>query len=238
MAAPAAAPSDFAPDTGWLLALILGFPLLMLLLEEALRWLRRHLPAFVPPLAILRNWTLPSLALYVLLVEVLQRPRTALGVRISETVVWITLILAALTLLNVVLFEGAPQGSWQAKVPKLFRDLGRFLLVLIGSAIVLSSVWGADLGGFLTALGVGSLVLGLALQDSLGNIFSGVALLFEQPIRMGDWVQIGESVGEVVEVNWRAVHLQTASQDLIVIPNAELSKGQFTNFNQIGRAHV
>ena len=195
-------------------------------------WLRRHLPAFVPPLAILRNWTLPSLALYVLLLEVMQRPRSALGVRISETVVWITLILAALTLLNVVLFEGAPQGSWQAKVPKLFRDLGRFLLVLIGSAIVLSSVWGADLGGFLTALGVGSLVLGLALQDSLGNIFSGVALLFEQPIRMGDWVQIGESVGEVVEVNWRAVHLQTASQDLIVIPNAELSKGQFTNFNR------
>ena len=216
----------------WVFVLVLGFPLLMLLLGEALRWLQRHQPGFVVPLAIVRNWTLPSLALYLLLVDLLARPRSAVGVRISETLVWITLIMAALSLLNVILFEGAPQGSWQAKVPKLFRDLGRFLLVLIGSAIVLSSVWGADLGGFLTALGVGSLVLGLALQDSLGNIFSGVALLFEQPIAMGDWVQIGESLGQVVEVNWRAVHLQTTNDDLMVIPNSELAKGQFTNFSR------
>jgi small-conductance mechanosensitive channel len=216
----------------WVFVLVLGFPLLMLVLGEALRWLQRHQPDFVAPLAILRNWTLPALALYLLLVDLLARPRSAVGVRISETLVWITLILAALSLLNVFLFEGAPQGSWQAKVPKLFRDLGRFLLVLIGSAIVLSSVWGADLGGFLTALGVGSLVLGLALQDSLGNIFSGVALLFEQPISMGDWVQIGESLGQVVEVNWRSVHLKTEAEDLLVIPNSELSKGQFTNFSR------
>jgi small-conductance mechanosensitive channel len=216
----------------WVFVLVLGFPLLMLLLGEALRWLQRHQPDFVAPLAIVRNWTLPALALYLLLVELLARPRSAVGVRISETLVWITLILAALSLLNVFLFEGAPQGSWQAKVPKLFRDLGRSLLVLIGSAIVLSSVWGADLGGFLTALGVGSLVLGLALQDSLGNIFSGVALLFEQPISMGDWVQIGDSLGQVVEVNWRSVHLKTEAEDLLVIPNSELSKGQFTNFSR------
>jgi small-conductance mechanosensitive channel/CRP-like cAMP-binding protein len=216
----------------WVFVLVLGFPLLMLLLGEVLRWLQRHQPAFVAPLAILRNWTLPALALYLLLVDLLARPRSAVGVRISETLVWITLILAALSLLNVILFEGAPQGSWQAKVPKLFRDLGRFLLVLIGSAIVLSSVWGADLGGFLTALGVGSLVLGLALQDSLGNIFSGVALLFEQPIGMGDWVQIGDSLGEVVEVNWRSVHLKTFNDDLRVIPNSELAKGQFINFSR------
>ncbi len=219
-------------DPFWVFVLVLGFPLLMLLLGEALRWLQRHQPVFVAPLAILRNWTLPSLALYLLLVELLARPRSAVGVRISETTVWLTLILAALSLLNVILFEGAPQGSWQAKVPKLFRDLGSFLLVLIGSAIVLSSVWGADLGGFLTALGVGSLVLGLALQDSLGNIFSGVALLFEQPISMGDWVQIGDSLGQVVEVNWRSVHLKTTNDDLRVIPNSELAKGQFTNFSR------
>ena len=221
----------------WVFVLVLGFPLLMLLLGEALRWLQRHQPVFVAPLAILRNWTLPALALYLLLVELLARPRSAVGVRISETLVWLTLILAALSLLNVILFEGAPQGSWQAKVPKLFRDLGRFLLVLIGSAIVLSSVWGADLGGFLTALGVGSLVLGLALQDSLGNIFSGVALLFEQPIAMGDWVQIGDSLGQVVEVNWRSVHLKTTNDDLRVIPNSELAKGQFINFSRPTSLH-
>jgi small-conductance mechanosensitive channel len=221
----------------WVLILVLGFPLLMLLLEELLRTLRKRQSPYLAPLAILRNWMLPVLALNLVLVQLLGRPRAAFGVRISETLIWITLILAALTLLNVILFEGAAQGSWQARVPKLFRDLGSFLLVLVGSAIVLSSVWGADLGGFLTALGVGSLVLGLALQDSLGNIFSGVALLFEQPIAMGDWIQIGESLGKVVEVNWRSVHLQTSNDDLVVIPNAELAKGQFTNFSRPSALH-
>jgi len=95
----------------WVFVLVLGFPLLMLLLGEALRWLQRNQPVFVAPLAILRNWTLPSLAFYLLLVDLLARPRSAVGVRISETLVWLTLILAALSLLNVILFEGAEQGS-------------------------------------------------------------------------------------------------------------------------------
>ena len=73
----------------WVFVLVLGFPLLMLLLGEAIRWLQRHQPAFVAPLAILRNWTLPALALYLLLVDLLARPRSAVGVRISETLVWI-----------------------------------------------------------------------------------------------------------------------------------------------------
>jgi small-conductance mechanosensitive channel len=217
---------------GAVAALILGFPVVMLLLGEAIRWLQRHQPAFAAPLRIVRNWVMPALALYLLLVRVMGFARSGVGVRLTETLLWITLIFAALTLLNVILFEGAPAGSWQAKVPKLFRDLGRFLLVLVGAAIVLSTVWGADLGAFFTALGVGSLVLGLALQDSLGNIFSGVALLFEQPISMGDWIQIGDSLGRVVEVNWRSVHLQTLSEDLLVIPNSELSKGQFINYSR------
>ena len=173
---------------GWVLALVLGFPLAMLVLGEVILRLERRQWPMAGPMRILRSWVLPSLALFVFLVQVIQRPRTDIIVRISEMLLWMTLIYAALTLLNVILFEDAPEGSWQAKVPQLFRDLGRFVLVLVGAAIVLSTVWGADLGSLLTALGVGSLVIGLALQDSLGNIFSGVSLLFEQPFSLGDWI--------------------------------------------------
>jgi small-conductance mechanosensitive channel len=152
--------------------------------------------------------------------------------RLSETLLWITIIYAALTLLNVVLFTGAQADSWQAKVPQLLRDLGRFVLVCIGAAIVLSTVWGANLGGLLTALGVGSLVIGLALQDSLGNVFSGIALLFEQPIKLGDWIHLEAVRGKVVEINWRSVHILTANKDLMVVPNAQLAKGNFTNLSR------
>lgn len=226
------APAVSAGQVGWVSVLIFGFPILMVLLGEVIRRLQRRRHPFLAAVRILRNWVIPSLTLFVLLAQVINLSRSTVLVRSAETLLWISLIYGALTLLNSVLFEGAPQGSWQAKVPQLFRDLGRFILVLVGSSIVLSTVWGADLGGFLTALGVGSLVLGLALQDSLGNIFSGVALLFEQPIRLGDWVEVNGKEGKVVEVNWRAVHLLTGDDDLVVVPNSELGKTSFTNMSR------
>ena len=233
-------PSVAAPSMllSWVSILVFGFPVAMVLLGEAIRRLQRRHNPILAAVQILRNWVMPSLTLQILLVQVMGLSRSTTVVRLAETMLWISLIYGALTLLNSILFEGASQGSWQAKVPQLFRDLGRFLLVLLGSSIVLSTVWGADLGGFLTALGVGSLVLGLALQDSLGNIFSGVALLFEQPVRLGDWVEIDGTRGLVVELNWRAVHLLNGDQNLVVVPNSELSKTSFTNLSRPSRTHI
>jgi small-conductance mechanosensitive channel len=228
-------PSSLPPasqQAGWVGVLIFLFPLAMLLLGELLRQMQRRRHPLTGAVGILRNFVLPAISLHILLQQVMGLATTTIAMRVADTLVWVSLIYAALTLLNGVLFEDAPKGSWQSKVPQLFRDLGRFLLILLGSSIVLSRVWGADLGGFLTALGVGSLVLGLALQDSLGNIFSGVALLFEQPLALGDWIEIDDNQGEVVEVNWRAVHLLTEQQILLIVPNSELGKTSFKNFNR------
>ncbi len=228
-------PSSLPPasqQVGWVGVLIFLFPLAMLLLGELLRQMQRRRHPLTGAVGILRNLVLPALSLHILLQQVMGLAATSIPIQVADTLVWVSLIYAALTLLNGVLFEDAPKGSWQSKVPQLFRDLGRFLLILLGSSIVLSRVWGADLGGFLTALGVGSLVLGLALQDSLGNIFSGVALLFEQPLALGDWIEIDDNQGEVVEVNWRAVHLLTEQQILLIVPNSELGKTSFKNFNR------
>jgi small-conductance mechanosensitive channel len=236
LTAPAAA--FVGGQIGWASALIFGFPLAMVLLGEAIRRLQRRRLPITGAVGVLRNLVLPSLALLLVLTQVMGLPPAGVPVRLAATLVWISLIYGALTLLRGVLFEGAPAGSWQAKVPRLVSNLGSSLLVLLGSSIVLSSVWGADLGGFLTALGVGSLVLGLALQDSLGNIFSGVALLAEQPIALGDWIEIGDNQGRVVEVNWRAVHLLTLADVLLVVPNSELGKTSFKNFSRPTPAYL
>ncbi|MFM9046602.1 MAG: hypothetical protein ACKOOH_02905 [Cyanobium sp.] len=151
---PAFSPAVTAGQGGWVSVLIFGFPVAMVLLGEAIRRLQRRRHPVLPAVRILRNWIIPSLTVFVLLAQVIGLPRSTVLVRVAETLVWITLIYGALTLLNAIMFEGAAEGSWQAKVPQLFRDLGRFVLVLVGSSIVLSTVWGADLGGFLTALGV------------------------------------------------------------------------------------
>ena len=101
----------------------------------------------------------------------------------------------------------------------------------IGLAIVLSTVWGFDLGKLVDALGVGSLVIGLALQDPVGTLFSGLMLMFERPM-VGDWIKFGDVRGKVYEVNWRAIHVLNAREHLVIVPNGMLAKGSFTNYSR------
>ena len=77
------------------------------------------------------------------------------------------------------------------------------------------------------ALGVGSLAVALALQDTLSNFFSGVYLILDKPIRPGDFVRLdGGSEGYVETIGWRSTHLRTLAPSLIIVPNATLSKAR------------
>jgi small-conductance mechanosensitive channel len=229
--------SLFDNELFWALVLIIGFPVATVALGEIIMRLRRRGRPAASPLALVRNLVLPTLALLLFLLQVLGQDRTASSVRLVETLFWFFVINAVLSALNVLLFAGAREGTWQSRMPKLFIDLVRLIIVLILAAIMLSTVWNLDLGHLIAALGVGSIVLGLALQDPLGSLFSGLVLLFERPLKVGDWIQLGESNGRVVETNWRAVHLLTRSKDLIIIPNSVLAKGSFINFSRPAALH-
>jgi CRP-like cAMP-binding protein len=108
-------------------------------------------------------------------------------------------------------------------------DVIRLMLVLVGGAIVLGVVWRYDLTKLLTALGVGSIVIGLALQEPLGNVISGLMLMLERPIKIGDWINTEGVVGKITEINWRSVHVETPLRELRIIPNSCLYKGTFSN---------
>jgi hypothetical protein len=123
-------------------------------------------------------------------------------------------------------------------VPKLLIDLARLFLILLGTAFVLASVWNADLAGLVTALGVSSIVIGLALQDTLGSVMSGIALLFERPFTVGDWLEVGGVVGQVIDINWRAVRLLTLEQEMVVIPHKLISSEVIRNFTKPTPIHA
>jgi small-conductance mechanosensitive channel/CRP-like cAMP-binding protein len=216
----------------WLLLAVIVFPVAMLVLGEIILQLRGKERKLARPLENVRNLVLPTVVFYTVLSKIIKMGEGTIAVRLAETLMWITIIYTALTFLNLFLFEDARDGTWQANVPKIFLDTSRFFLILVGSAIVLSNVWGADLGGLITALGVGSLVIGLALQDSLGNVFSGVALLFERPVKLGEWIRVGDTTGKVEEITWRSVILLTQAGDLVIVPNSELAKGSIYNFSR------
>jgi CRP-like cAMP-binding protein len=73
-------------------------------------------------------------------------------------------------------------------------------------------------------------VIGLALQDTLGNLFAGLAIQIEKPFRVGDWVTIGGQDGMVSEITWRATKMRTKAGNFVVVPNSVLAKDTITNY--------
>jgi small-conductance mechanosensitive channel len=98
-------------------------------------------------------------------------------------------------------------------------------------AVIVSDALGVSLAPALTALGVGSLAMALALQDTLSNFFAGLYLLIDRPLRPTDFVRLeGGQEGYVETIGWRSTHLRTLAGSFIIVPNATLSKAVITNF--------
>jgi small-conductance mechanosensitive channel len=85
---------------------------------------------------------------------------------------------------------------------------------------------------FLTTSAVGAVVIGFALQDTLGNTFAGLALQIEKPFRVDHWVRIGSIEGRVVAITWRATRLRTKNGDSVSVPNNIVSKEAITNYSE------
>lgn len=209
----------------WGLVLLIGFPIAMLVLGEALQNLERfRATAFATPIKILRSVALPLLFIAILLRGVIGYDSSYLAVKIADTAFWIVVINLALSVVNVLFFgEGAGLGP-KSQTPKLLLDLIRLFIVAVAAAIVVSTIWGIDLGGLLTALGVGSIVIGLALQDTLGSVFSGIAMLSTRQVKVGDMVQIGQDEGVLTNMNWRSVTIRTGLGDDVILPNSSVAR--------------
>lgn len=95
------------------------------------------------------------------------------------------------------------------------------------------------ISSFLTALGIGSLAVGLALQDTLKNMFAGIQIVLDQPIRAGDFVEIDRNArGTVMEIGLRSTKLRSVDNNIIVIPNAIIAGAVVTNFDTEDRCYV
>jgi len=219
---------------GWFwpaITVIVGLPIALLVLSEVYENLRRRGHPAARIVRLVRTVVLPVAALLVLLSQTSDLDVDVNWTRIVATVLGFLIIVVLINGLNVALFSSARKGSWRDRLPSIFIDVGRFLVIIIGIALLFSWVWGADVGGLFTALGIGSIVIGLALQNAVGSVLSGLLLLFEQPFQLGDWLDLGDVRGQVEEVNWRSVHIRTI-RGVQVVPNAELAGSSFTNLSR------
>jgi small-conductance mechanosensitive channel len=223
---------------GWAIALAIAVPVLLVVLTELIGWLARRGHPAVSPVRLLRNWVIPVAALLGLLAFASRSDADLVWPRVVATVLGFLLILLVLSAFKVALFSNAKEGSWRERIPSIFVDIARLVLVVVGLALLFQWVWDADVGGLIAALGVGSIVIGLALQNAVGGVISGLLLLFEQPFTIGDWLEVDGVSGCVIQVNWRACHIDTGS-GIQIIPNSTLSGASFKNLSKPGGAfHV
>lgn len=222
----------------WGLALMVGFPILSLVLGEGIERLESRGEPLAKALRNARRYLLPTLAIVLLMRHLLNINESALPSQIMQTIFWITVAYTSVSLMNVTLTIKQAKKSWQIRVPNLLFQSLRILLLLSIAAYVISNIWKIDLNKVAEALGIGSLVIALALQDTLSNLVSGFLLLIESPFKVGDWLRINDLEAEVIEMNWRAVRLKTRDRDVVIIPNGVLGQDTIYNYTLLDPLHV
>ncbi|MEM7127070.1 MAG: mechanosensitive ion channel family protein [Chloroflexota bacterium] len=221
------------PIFRWALGIIIGFPLLVILLGELSSWLSRNENPFAKGVSLIRNQVVPTLAVLLLLREVLSFSEDGITLRMLQTLLWVVILYAILTLVsNSAQFGESTPGSSIANVPALLFGLARGIAVLLIVTQVTTGIWSIDLSNLVTAVGVGSLVIALALQDTLSNLVSGFLLIADRPFQVGDVLEVDNQMATVVDMNWRAVRLETFGNELLVIPNGRLGTQTIKNLTQ------
>jgi small-conductance mechanosensitive channel len=221
----------------WGLVIIIGLPLLFVLATSVYNRRKSSKDGLIPP-QIIRWLLVPFLSFHLILTKINGNSHDETGIKISTTIIVIILLSFLFNAINYLFFSEKNVLTKEEIIPKLGRDVLHMFLMTIVSACVLSKVWGVDLGNLLTALGVGSLVIGLALQEPLGNLFNGVSLLMANPFKKGDWVHVAGEIGKVTELNWRSVKIHTRFNEEIIIPNNMLGKEKIKNFSRPNKIHA
>jgi len=124
--------------------------------------------------------------------------------------------------------EAADRRAVGAVIPLARRTLKAFLLAVAGIGVLQNL--GIEVTGLLAGLGLSGLVLALAAQKSVANLFGGVTLVTDQPVREGDFCAFGGKTGTVERIGLRSTQLRTADRTLITVPNSEFAEMQLENF--------
>ena len=121
---------------------------------------------------------------------------------------------------------------------RLFADLASGVIYVVAFVGIIETVFRQPMSAVLATSGVVALVLGFALQSTLADVLSGLAINIDRPFGAGDWIAVAPDVeGEVVEINWRSTRLRTWLSELIVIPNSVVAKSVVTNHSRLTHKH-
>jgi small-conductance mechanosensitive channel len=225
--------------TIWAVIVIVIVPFTVIAASELYERLRQRESPLRSAAGVMRDWAIPFFAVWAILVPVLSGSDESFVVRVVTTGLILSLAVVARRILKVVIdgIRQRPETDGRGSVPQLLLAVPRIALILVVGWVLLNGVWGVDLSAVLTALGVTSLIVSFALQDTLSGLASGMLLLSDRPFQPGDWINAGEKEGLVIDINWRTSRIRTRNGDMIIVPNSELAGAAVVNYSAPEQLH-
>lgn len=160
--------------------------------------------------------------------------RLGVGLQVA---LWLAAAFFAHRLLRVVLIDGAATRALGGPPPRLLSDVAAVLLLVLAAAGIARFVFNEPITAFWATSSVVGIVLGIALQSAILDVFTGIAINFDQSYRIGEWISVSSDrdpyvTGEVVGVTWRTTRIRTVEDNLVVIPNSRIGLGVITNLSR------
>ena len=150
---------------------------------------------------------------------------------VLEVAVILSVTVTVANVLTTLIQSASERRALGGAVTGLGQSVTRGVVYITGLLVLLSAL-GIQIAPILTALGVGGLAVALALQDTLSNLFAGVHLLADKPIRVGDYVKVADNVeGHVVDIGWRSTRVRMLQNVVVTIPNKRVAESIITNYD-------
>lgn len=168
-----------------------------------------------------------------------------LSIHMTESVVlgydilwW--MIPARLTAIAAERFVWQPlEDHTERTIPNVIRVFGSVVIYSFALFAVIAFVLGQQLTSLLASTGLLAMIIGLAVQANISNIFSGIVINLERPFHVGDWITIGEiDEGKVVDITWRTTRIRTRNGYVISVPNGQVSEAQIHNYDSFDSVRV
>ncbi|MBN4056276.1 mechanosensitive ion channel family protein, partial [Rhodothermus sp. AH-315-K08] len=152
---------------------------------------------------------------------------------------WLSASWLIIALVNRLVWDGLVSAGLQRPVPRLLKDLGGLIVLSIAVVGIVGVVFERSVGALITTSGVVGIVLGLALQNMIQDLFMGVAMNIEGSLKIGDWVYLHgsikpgitgyDSLGFLEEINWRTSRIRTRENTVVLVPNRMMGNMAITN---------
>jgi len=228
----------FWPGVAALAALVAGLALRALLLGVLRRWgrTRNGWASFAQAIRLPSVLWLVVLAAWIGIEVASETARLPHRLSSQLRVVFEALIIASVTLsvagaVSTLIQHASERRALGGPVTGLGQAVARGVVYVVG-LLVLLDVLGVEITPILTALGVGGLAVALALKDTLSNLFAGMHLLVDRPIRVGDYVKIaGDIEGYIVDVGWRSTRVRMLQNNVVVVPNGRVAESVIVNYD-------